>query len=140
MDRDIPSRVVDRLEPAQELEDGGAGVAKGPAAGSETAGEEIIAEPREVGDALTSGLFGEGRRIERFRESSAVGAGTHQGQRVDPFPGEELRPAPLGQAGDLLVGIQRRWYVGNQELTRFSVLPRSCSAATRRAAFGGTKS
>ena len=45
-------------------------------------------------------------------------------QRVDSFPGEDLRPAALGQAGNFLVEIQRRWEVGRQKLVYLSAIAR----------------
>ena len=93
MKREISSRVVDRQQPALELEDRGPGVVKRPVA------VEIDAEPREVGHAQASASCGEGRRVERWRERTAARADTHQSQCVDPVPGEDLRPSSLGEAG-----------------------------------------
>ena len=44
-------RVVNDLEPAQQLEGGAAGVAECPAR-TRAAGEKVVPEPAEVGDAV----------------------------------------------------------------------------------------
>ncbi len=89
MECDIPSRTVDPLEPVQEREEVAARVVETPTA-TATGGEELLAEPAEVGDPIPRGLFCNGLRVEGLgtRPGAATGAG--QGQRVDSFPGQDL--------------------------------------------------
>ena len=104
--RDLLPRIVDRLEPSQDLEVRRARVVER-GAGLGAAGEELLAEPGEVGDPMTPGLVGEGLRVERLRGRRGAGPGAHQGHRVDPVPRQPLRGRLLGQAGDRLL-LDRR--------------------------------
>ena len=95
-------RIIDRLEPSQDREVRPARVMER-AAGLGPAGEEFLAEPREVGDPVPPGLLGEGLRVERLRDRHAAGAGAHQGQHIDPVPRQQLGGGLLGEAGELPV-------------------------------------
>src|SRR5262249_39372667 len=107
-ERDVAARVVNDLEPAQELEVVAAGVAERPVY-TRAAGEKVVPEPAEVGDALPRRKLGEDFRVEHVGARRAAGASAHQGRRVDMFPCQELWPATCGEPYDSFDRIQGEW-------------------------------
>ncbi len=89
MECDISSHMVDPLEPVQEREEVTTRVVDTPATGA-AGGEELLAEPAEVGDPIPRGLFRKGLRVEGLGARPGTATGAHQGQRVDSFPGQDL--------------------------------------------------
>ncbi len=98
--------IADRLEPSQDRQVRRARVVER-GTGPGTAGEELLAEPGEIGDIMTPGLVGERPRVERLRDRRGTGPGSHQGHRVDPVPRQQLRGGLLGQADELPVRRRR---------------------------------
>ena len=74
-------RRIDEVRRARVVERG---------AGLGTAGEELLAEPGEVGDLMTPGLVGERPRVERLRDRRGAGPGC--------APGPSCRPGPTSAA------------------------------------------
>src|SRR6185312_16193362 len=99
--------MVDPLELVQEREEVAARVVEAPTAAA-TGGEELVAERAEVPGAIARGLFCNGFPVAALAARPRVATGAHERQRVDSFPGQDLGTTARGEAGDLLVDLQRR--------------------------------